>query len=81
MEIGQKFLVWLVAKRLDLNSSHPFALSLSKGDSWFDKLTTNGKTIMKNNPPFALSVSKGDSWFDKLTTNGKTISPRTEKRS
>ena len=24
---------------------YPFALSLSKGRSWFDKLTTNGKNI------------------------------------
>src|SRR5512135_3012303 len=32
---------WLRYDRLELNA--PFALSLSKGHSWFDRLTTNGR--------------------------------------
>ena len=55
-----------------------------RGTSWFDKLTTNGRSP-RTLSPFVLSPSKdlslskgeagrGTSWFDKLTTNG---SPRT----
>ena len=34
--------------------SHPFALSLSKGASWFDKLTMNGFRALSNHPQRSL---------------------------
>ena len=41
----------------------PFALSLSKGPPWFDKLTTNGSAhppfALSHPTPFTLSLSKG----------------------
>ncbi len=34
----------------DCSYQYPFALSLSKGRSWFDKLTTNGVGKPMDNP-------------------------------
>ena len=48
---------------------------MSKGNSWFDRLTTNGLSCAIASFPFALSVSQGNSWFDRLTTNGLSCAP------